>query len=65
MLEGAGGNRDEVEDTQRWYISAGTVDTGTRGIGVPGEGSWAVLNPDSDSLQTGWKVGLCEESCAC
>ena len=37
MLEGAEGKRDEVGDTQRRYISAGSVDGGTRGIGVPGD----------------------------
>ena len=37
MLEVTGGNRDEVGDTQRRYTSAGTVDTGTREIGVLGD----------------------------
>ena len=37
MLEVAGENRDEVGDSQRWYTSAGTVDTSTREIGVPGD----------------------------
>ena len=33
---------------------------------TPGEGrSWAVSDPYSDSLQTGWKVVLCEKLCAC
>ena len=32
MLEVAGENRDEVGDSQRWYTSAGTVDTSTREI---------------------------------
>ena len=36
MLEVAGGNRDEVRDTQRWYTSAVTGDTGTRETEVPG-----------------------------
>ena len=36
MLEVAGGNRDEVRDTQRWYTSSGTVDASTREIGVLG-----------------------------
>ena len=57
MLEVSGGSRDEVGDTQRWYTSAGPVNAGTREIGVPvtpGEGrSWDMLDPDSDSLQTG------------
>ena len=34
MLEVAGRSRDEVGDTQRQYTSTGTVDTGTREIGV-------------------------------
>ena len=37
MLEVTVGNRDKVGDTQRWYTSTGTVDTGTRKIEVPGE----------------------------
>ena len=37
MLEVAGGNRDEVGDTKRHYTSAGTVETGTRENGVPGD----------------------------
>ena len=37
MLEVAGGSRDEVGDTHRGYTSSGTVDTGTREIGVPGD----------------------------
>ena len=38
MLEvTGGGNRDEVGDTQRWHISAGTVDASTRKIEVPGD----------------------------
>ena len=37
MLEVTGGNRDEVGDTQRRYTSAGTMDTGTREIGVLGD----------------------------
>ena len=37
MLEVAGGSRDEVGDTQRQHTSAGTVDAGTREIGVPGD----------------------------
>ena len=33
---------------------------------TPGDGrSGAVWDPDSDSLKTGWKVGLCEKQCAC
>ena len=31
---------------------------------TPGEGrSWAMWDPELDSLQTGWKVGLCEKPC--
>ena len=57
MLEVIGGNRDKVGDTQRWYKSAGTVDTGTREIEVPHD-TWkreelGSVNPDSDSLLTG------------
>ena len=36
MLEVAGENRDDVGDSQRWYTSAGTVDTSTREIEEPG-----------------------------
>ena len=36
MLKVAGGNKDEVGDTQRRYKSVGTVDTGPRETGVPG-----------------------------
>ena len=33
---------------------------------TPGEGrSWALSDPDLDSLWTGWKVGLCEKPFAC
>ena len=37
MLEVAGGNREEVGDTQKQYTSAGTVDAGTRETEVPGD----------------------------
>ena len=69
MLEVAGGNRDEVGNT--W---GGTHPLGLwtpapeklRCQATPGEGRiWAVLDPESDSLWTGWKVGLCEKLCAC
>ena len=68
MLEVAGGNKDKVGDTQRRCSPTETVDTGwviTREIGEPGdtwrrEKSWAVRDPDPDSIQSGWKVGLCE-----
>ena len=36
MLEVAGGNRDQVGDTQRQYTSTGTMDAGTREVEVPG-----------------------------
>ena len=36
MLEVSGGNRNEEGDTERWYISTGTVDAGTREIEVAG-----------------------------
>ena len=47
MLEFAGGNREEVGDTQRQYKSIGTVGTGTREIEVPGD-TWRreELGPD-------------------
>ena len=68
MLEVVGRNRDEVGDTQRQYTPTGTVDTGTREIEMPGDawrkGELGVLDPDSDSLWTGWKVVLCEKLCA-
>ena len=35
MLDVTGGSRDEVGDTHRHDTSAGTVDAGTREIGVP------------------------------
>ena len=37
MLEVAGESRDVAGDTQTWYTSAGTVDAGTREIGVLGD----------------------------
>ena len=37
MLEVSGGNRDEMGDSQKQYTPAGTVDAGTREIGVPGD----------------------------
>ena len=67
MLELAGGNRDKVRDTQRCYTFTGTVDASTREIQVPGNiwrKEWAVSDPDSDSLQSGWKFELCEKPCA-
>ena len=66
MLEVAGGNKDEASNTQGQYSPAETVDAGwviTREIGEPGdtwrkEGLWVVMDPDLDSLLSGWKVGL-------
>ena len=37
MLEVTEGNRVEVGDTQRWYAFTGTVDAGSREIGVLGD----------------------------
>ena len=37
MLEVTRGSRNEVGDTQRQYTTAGTVDSGTREIGVLGD----------------------------
>ena len=34
---GGGGDRDKVGDRQKRYTSNGTVDPGTREIGVPGD----------------------------
>ena len=63
----------KVADTQGWCAPDETVDTGwaiTREIGKPGdawkrEHSWAMTHPDQDSLQSGWKVGLCETPGTC
>ena len=73
MLEIAGGNKDEVANAQRRCAPTETVDAGwiiTREIGERGEAwrrkkCWAVTDPDPDSLQSGWKVGLCERLGAC
>ena len=73
MLEVAGGNKDKVGDAQRWCSPTETVDAGwfiTRKTGEPGDAwrrrtSWAVTDPDLDSLWSGWKVGLCERPGAC
>ena len=62
MLEIAGGNRDEVGVTQRWYTPAGAVDPTSevinREIGEPRdtwrkEKSLGMLDPDPDSLHSG------------
>ena len=68
MLEVTVGNKDKVGDAQGRCSPVGTVDTGwaiTRETGEPSdswrrEKSWAVMDPDPDSLLTGWKVGLCD-----
>ena len=73
MLEVSVGNKDVVADTQGQCSPTKNVDTGwviTREIGEPGaawrkEKSWAMLDPDLDSLHSGWKVGLCERLGAC
>ena len=73
MLEGTGGNKGEVANTQGRYTSSETVDAGwviTREIEELGdawrkEKSWAMMDPDLDSLQSGWKVGLCERPASC
>ena len=61
MLKVAGASREEVGDTLRWYTAAGTVDAGTREMGVPaipGEGrNLAMWDPDLDILQIGRKSG--------
>ena len=73
MLGVAEGNKDEVSNTQGQCAPTGNVDTGwviTREIEDPGDTwrrgkSWAMTDPDLDSLQCGWKVGLCERRGAC
>ena len=68
MLEVTGENKNKVADVQEWCAPAETVDADwviTREIGDPcgtwrRERSWAVIDPDLDSLQSRWKVGLCE-----
>ena len=67
------GGINEVAGAQGQCSSAETVDAGwviTREIGEPGdtwrrETSWAVTDTDTDSLQSGWKVGLSERLGAC
>ena len=69
MLEVPGGNKDEVGDTQRWCSITGTAGTSqviTRLMWELGdiwrkEKSWAMLDPDLDSLWFGQKIGLCEK----
>ena len=73
MLEVTGGYKDEVGDAQEWCSPTETVDTSwlvTRETGEPGEAwrkekSWAMLDPNLDSLQSHWKVGLCESLGTC
>ena len=68
MLEVTGENKDDVGDTQVRGSPTETVNAGwliTRENGEPGdawrrEKSWAVMDPDPNSLQSGWKVGMCE-----
>ena len=65
MLEVAGGNRNEVGDTQRHLLGLWTSGAEKLGCWVMrGEGrSWAMTEPESANLQTGWEVGLCEKPC--
>ena len=73
MLEVAGGNKDEVGDAQGRCSPAETVnsswgitrETGDLGDAWRREKSWAVTDPDWDSLCAGWKVGLCERPATC
>ena len=73
MFEVTRGNKDEVGDTKGPYSPSEAVDTScviTREIGElvdtwRREKSWAMMDPDQDSLQSGWKVGLCERPCPC
>ena len=73
MLEVTGGNEDEVGDTQGWCSPTETVDAHwviTRGLGEPcdtwrRENSWAMMDPDLDSLRSAWKVELCERLGTC
>ena len=67
-LKSLGGNEDKVGDAEGRCSPAETVDTGrviTREIGEPGDTwrrgkTWAVRDPDPDSLRSDWKLGLCE-----
>ena len=45
-----------------WVI---TREIGERGDAWRREKSWAMIDPDPDSLWSGWKVGLCERSGTC
>ena len=73
MLEVTEGNKDEMANVRGWCASSETVDAGwaiTRVIGEPGdtwqkEKSWAMMDPDPDSLWSYWKVVLCEMLGSC
>ena len=72
-LKSLEGKKDAVGDAQRQCSPAGTVvtkqdiakETGDLGDTWKREKSWAVVDPDLDSLQTGPRVGLCEKPGAC
>ena len=66
MLEVTGGNKDKVGNAQGWcspvrlWMPAGSLPEKL----MPGdawkrEKSWALTDPDLNSLPSGWKVGLC------
>ena len=73
MLEVTRGDKDKVANAEGRCAPTETVDAGwiiTREIGERGEAwrrkkCWAVTDPDPDSLQSGWKVGLCERPGSC
>ena len=73
MLEVTEGNKDEMANVRGWCASSETVDAGwaiTRVIGEPGdtwqkEKSWAMMDPDLHSLQSGWNVGVRERPATC
>ena len=65
--------KTKVADAQGQCSLVETADTGwiiTREIAESGdiwrrERIWAMFDPDSDSLQSGWGIGLCEGPGAC
>ena len=73
MLEVTVGNKEKVGDAQGQCSPTEIVATGwviTREIGELSdvwrrEKSRAMTEPDLDSLQSGWKVGLCERPVVC
>ena len=73
MLEVTVGNKEKVGDAQGQCSPTEIVATGwviTREIGELGdvwrrEKSRAMTEPDLDSLQSGWKVGLYEKPGTC